>query len=97
MCEAAGQGNLRTRETVARAGYYFGLGLVNLVNLFTTEVIALGGGVMQSGHLFWEKIHATIRQNCGLVPYEKTRLVPPALDKDGVLIRAAQAWVLRFG
>lgn len=97
VCTAAERGEPQALEAVEREGYYLGLGLANLVTLFTPDKIALGGGVMRSRHLFWDAIQNTIRQNCGLVPYEKTELVPAALGPDTGLVGAACVWLHRYG
>jgi glucokinase len=81
---------------VAREGFYLGLGLANLITLFTPEVIALGGGVMRSCHLFWGTVQATIRATCGLVPFEQVRLIPATLGSDTGLVGAACAWLYRY-
>jgi glucokinase len=93
VCEAAERGEPAACLAVAQEAYYLGLGFANLVTLFTPDVIAVGGGVMHSRHLFWEKILQTIQENCGLVPFEKTRLVPAQLGLDAGLAGAAQAWI----
>jgi len=97
VCATAERGEPVALSAVERVGYYLGLGLANLVTLFTPDVIALGGGVMHSRHLFWEAIQATVRQNCGLVPFEKTRIVPAALGVQTGLIGAARVWLHRYG
>ena len=81
---------------VEQEGLYLGLGLANLITLFVPEVIALGGGVMQSLELFEVKINEIIRSTCGLVPFEKTRLLPAMLGRNAGLIGAAQVWKQRF-
>lgn len=93
VCQAAEQGEAAARAAVEQEAYYLGLGFANLVTLFVPDVIALGGGVMLSRHLFWDKIVQTIRENCGLVPFEKTRLVPAQLGGDAGLVGAAQVWI----
>jgi glucokinase len=93
VCQAAEQGDAAARRAVEQEALYLGLGIANLVTLFIPDVIALGGGVMQSRHLFWDKILHTIRENCGLVPFEKTRLVPARLGADAGLAGAAQVWI----
>ena len=97
VCNAARCGDADALAAVEQEGWYLGLGLANLVSLFVPDVIALGGGVMQSRDLFWEKINTTIQTNCGLVPYQKTRLLPALLGKDAGLAGAAQVWIKRFG
>lgn len=96
-CELARHGDAAALAAVERQGYYLGLGLANLITLFVPDVIALGGGVMQSLDLFEDKIHEIIASSCGLVPAEKTRLVPAMLGKDAGLVGAAQVWKGRFG
>jgi glucokinase len=93
VCQAAEGGNATARLAVDQEAYYLGLGFANLITLFVPDVIAMGGGVMHSRHLFWEKILQTIRENCGLVPFEKTRLVPAQLGLDAGLAGAAQVWI----
>lgn len=96
ICAAAERGEPLAQATVAREAHYLGLGLANLVTLFVPDVIALGGGLMRSRHLFWEPILETIRATCGLVPSAKVRLVPAALGPDAALIGAARVWLHRY-
>ena len=96
ICTAAEQGHERARQAVVRTGRYLGIGLANLVTLFVPDVIALGGGVMQSRHLFWEQIHSSIRTICGYVPHEDVRIVPAVLGYQAGLIGAACVWLHRF-
>jgi len=95
VCQAAERGDAAARAAVEREAFYLGLGLANLVTLYTPDVIALGGGVMRSRHLFWDRILRTIRENCGLVPHEKTRLVPAQLGGEVGLAGAARVWITR--
>jgi glucokinase len=97
ICAAAEQGDPLAQAAVAREGRYLGLGLANLVTLFTPDVIAVGGGVMRSLHLFRDAIMETIRATCGLVPHEHTRIVPAGLGPDTALIGAARVWLYRYG
>jgi glucokinase len=97
VCAAAERGDPAAVAAVAAEAETLGLGIANLVTLFVPDVIALGGGMMQSRALFWDKIELTVRENCGLVPHEKTRLVPAGLGRDAGLAGAARAWVQRFG
>jgi glucokinase len=93
VCQAAEQGDAAARAAIEQEAYYLGLGCANLVTLFVPDVLALGGGVMRSRHLVWDKIVQTIRENCGLVPSEQTRLVPAQLGADAGLAGAAQVWI----
>ena len=97
ICKRAESGELLAREAVEREGYYLGIGLANIINAFVPDVIVLGGGVMRSWHLFEEAIRAIIRQNCLLVPHERTALRQAALGAHTGLAGAARVWMQRYG
>ena len=96
VCQMAAAGDPVAQAAVERAGFYLGSGLANLVNLYTPGVIVLGGGVMESWSLFEDRARATIRQNCGLVPWEKTELRQASLGAQTGLSGAARVWLHRF-
>ncbi|HEY7098741.1 MAG TPA: ROK family protein [Terriglobales bacterium] len=95
-CELARQGDEWARRAVDREAYYLGLGLANLVTLFTPDAIVLSGSVMKSADLFLDQIRKTICTSCGFVPYEKTELGMASLGDDTNLIGAARVWYHRF-
>lgn len=90
------QGDPLALEAVEREGRYLGIGLANLVTLFVPDVIALGGGMMGSWHLFDATVRETIRKSCGLVPHENTQLRLASLGAQTGLAGAAQVWFHRF-
>jgi glucokinase len=96
ICQLAMEGDDFARDAVKREAYYLGLGLANLVNLFTPDAIVLGGSVMKSSRLFLEGMHEIIRQGCRFVPVEKTEIVLALLGEDANLIGAARVWHHRF-
>jgi glucokinase len=96
ICELAREGDALAKQAVEREAHYLGLGLANLVTLFTPEVIVLGGSVMGSAPLFMEGIKSEIRRNCGVVPYEKTEIRLASLGPQSGLIGAARVWHHRF-
>lgn len=95
VCQRATQGEALALRAVEREGYYLGLGFANLVSLFTPDVIVLGGGVMESWHLFEGRVREIIRSSCGLVPHEKTRLVRASLGAQTGLAGAGAVWFHR--
>jgi glucokinase len=96
ICELARSGDELAGKAVEREAYYLGLGLANLVTLFTPEVIVLGGSVMQSASLFMGKIHEIIRRICTQVPSERVELRLASLGPQTGLIGAARVWHHRF-
>jgi len=97
ICQLARQGDPLAGRAVARGAYYLGLGLANLINLFTPDAIVLGGSVMKSADLFLDGARKVISQGCRFVPFEKTELVLASLGEDANLIGAARVWHHRFG
>ncbi len=96
LCSDADQGDELARAAVRRTASYLGIGLANLVTVFSPEMIALGGGLLQSRHLFWPAIQEAIRTNCGLVPHQAVKLVASKLGARTGLIGAARVWVDRY-
>jgi len=97
ICELAQDGDKFAKQAVEREAFYLGLGLANLINLFTPDAIVLGGSVMKSAALFLDRILAVIGSGCRFVPAEKTHLVLASLGEDTNLIGAARVWHHRFG
>jgi len=97
LCELAEADDAAALAVMDRQGYYLGLGLANLVTTFCPDMIALGGGVMQSSRWFLERARQVIRQCCTLVPFEKAEVALASLGADTALAGAAQAWYQRFG
>jgi len=96
ICRLAEDGDDLARRAVEREGHYLGLGLANLVTIFCPDMIALGGGVMKSSHLFLDRAAAIVRRTCTQVPAAKTLLAPALLGADTALAGAARAWVHRY-
>jgi glucokinase len=97
ICELAELGDEVAQQAVKHEALYLGLGLANLINLFTPDAIVLSGSVMKSSHLFLDRIHAVIRSGCRFVPADKTQLMLASLGDDTNLIGAARVWHYRFG
>jgi glucokinase len=97
ICQLAMQGNEMAQRAIRRTGYYLGLGLANLVTIFSPDRIALGGGVMKSSELFLDDIRKVVRDVCTQVPAEKTEITLASLGADAGLYGAAQAWLSRYG
>jgi glucokinase len=96
ICARAAAGDEWVRRAIDREGYYLGVGLANIVSMFTPDAIVLGGGVMRSADLFLEPIRQVIRANCRLVPQELVEISLASLGPDVALIGAAQVWHHRF-
>lgn len=96
ICKLAAQGDELALKAIRRHGYYLGLGLANMVTLFTPEVIALGGGVMKSSALFLDDALNVVREICTQVPVDAVRIELSTLGSEAGLLGAAQAWRLHY-
>ncbi len=96
LCDLARQGDAVASREIARAGRYLGIGIANLVTLYTPEAIVLSGGVMDSAELLMPAIREVVRNNCTQVPAADVALLPAALGSDAPLIGAGAAWWHRY-
>jgi glucokinase len=96
ICELASRGDRLALRSVEREARYLGLGLANLINLFTPDAIVLSGSVMKSSNLLLPGIRQTISEGCRFVPAGKTELALASLGEDTNLIGAARVWHYRF-
>ena len=93
---AARAGDARCTEVLHRAGRYLGIGIAGLVNVFTPDVVVVGGGVGLAGgfmsdaaeHEFSARV---LPSNAG------TPIVPAALGNDAGVVGAGLLALGRFG
>lgn len=96
ICELAREADKIAVQAVETEAYYLGLGLANLINLFTPDAIVLSGSVMKSADLLMGRMRDVIRKGCRFVPADKTELALASLGDDTNLIGAARVWHYRF-
>jgi len=96
ICELARCGDALARRAVERETYYLGLGLANLVTIFSPDAIVMGGSIMKSADLFLDGVRKIIRESCRLVPSDRTELALASLGEEANLIGAARVWHHRF-
>jgi glucokinase len=96
ICELARDADPVAVHAVETEAYYLGLGLANLINLFTPDAIVLSGSVMKSADLLMGRMRDVIRKGCRFVPADKTELALASLGDDTNLIGAARVWHYRF-
>jgi len=81
-------------KTLKRAARYLGIGFGSLINLFSPEVIIVGGGVTEAlGEEFLEEARASAQRYALPMAGDNVRILPAALgDNAGILGAAALAW-----
>ncbi|MDY7018992.1 MAG: ROK family protein [Chloroflexota bacterium] len=89
---AAQQGDNLSKELIARTGYYVGVGLANLVNIFNPELIVIGGGLSNIGGMLLEPAFKVAGEIAYKEAYRAVRFAPAELGwNSGVLGAAAFA------
>ncbi len=96
LCDAARAGEPLAVAAVERAARYLGAGFANLVTLYTPEMIAVGGGLMQAWDLFQPAIERSVQTTCGMVPFDRVQITPASTGAQTGLVGAAQVWISRF-
>jgi len=94
--QAAQAGDPVAIELFRQAGFYIGVGIVNLLHLFNPSLIVIGGSVAKAGALLFEPIRATVRERAMASYYwENTPIVPATLGDDVGLLGAVALVVLQ--
>ena len=90
IAEEAQNGDAVALEVYEETGYYLGLCAANLINLFNTQMIVVGGGVAQAGEIIMDPIRRTATA-CAIRSLSRTcQIVSAELgDNAGVLGGAA--------
>jgi glucokinase len=96
LCARARGGERQAQAEVARAGRYLGIGIANLISLYTPDAIVLSGSVMESADLFMPAIRAVVQSHCTQVPYDQVEIGVAALGNEAPLIGAAAVWRHRY-
>jgi glucokinase len=94
--QAAQAGDPIAIELFRQAGFYIGVGIVNLLHIFNPSLIVIGGSVTKAGDLLFEPIRAAVRQRAMVSYYwENTPIVPATLGDDVALLGAVALVLLR--
>lgn len=82
VAQAAKKGCETAQKIYDRAGYYLGIGLANLVNIFNTEMIVFGGGVMKDRDLLNESLRDGLEKYSLPTSLEKVELCNSQLKSE---------------
>jgi glucokinase len=85
----AKRGDKAALESLARCGYYLGIGLGIVVNLLNPERILIGGGVVSAGKYLLGPALAEARKRSHPVSFSCASIGPASLGNDAGLIGAA--------
>jgi len=90
---AAQQGDSVAKELIARTGYYVGVGLANLINIFNPELIVIGGGLSTIGDMLLKPAFKVAGERAFKEAFQAVRFASAGLGRNsGVLGAAAYAF-----
>jgi glucokinase len=93
VSEAAKNGDRLARQIISDAGNLIGTAIASLINVLNPEVVVVGGGVMESGALFFDPLQEAVNRRAVEVSSESCRVVAAGLGTDAGLVGAcAWAW-----
>ena len=86
---AAEQGDSLAKELIARTGYYVGVGLANLVNIFNPELIVIGGGLSNIGDMLFEPAFKVAGERAYKEAFQAVRFASAELGRNSGVLGAA--------
>jgi len=90
---AAQNGDRLARQIISDAGSIIGTAIASLINVLNPEVVVVGGGVMESGELFFDPLYQAVNSRAVAVSADSCRVVAAGLGTDAGLVGAcAWAW-----
>ncbi len=93
--EAASAGDVLAMAVIAEAGWWLGLGLVNVAHMLNPEVIVLGGSVMQLGEHILKPARQVMQQYVVAPAFYHDNLLQMAQLGDDVCLIGAAAYALQ--
>ncbi len=90
--EAARQGDSVALKVIEEAGWWLGLGLVNVLLMYNPQVIVMGGSVSNLGNLIFDPARKAIQQYIIDPAYYHDAILQPALLGDDVCLIGAASY-----
>ncbi|MER6948045.1 ROK family transcriptional regulator [Nonomuraea sp. NPDC000554] len=90
VVDAADRGDIVAQEALSRVGYWLGLGVSNLVNIFNPEMVIFGGVLREVYLGSAAQVRSQLALNAMAPQRERLRLRTSALADDATLVGAAE-------
>ena len=87
--KAAIAGDPLAQKLISRTAYYLGVGLSNLINIFSPELIIIGGGLSNMGDRLLLPAYEEAKKRAFTQPYQSTRFTLATLGADSGVLGAA--------
>ena len=89
IARAAENGDTVAREILQRAGSYLGIGIANLITIFSPERVVIGGGLSRLGEWLLEPARTEVTARCHLTPLDRVQIMLAQLGGEAGVIGAA--------
>lgn len=86
---AAQQGDRLAKQLIAGTGYYLGVGLANLINIFNPELIVIGGGLSNIGDMLLKQAFKVAGERAFKEAYQSVRFASAELGRNSGVLGAA--------
>jgi glucokinase len=86
---AAQQGDSLAKELIARTGYYVGIGLANLINIFNPDLIVIGGGLSSIGDMLLKPAFKVAGERAFKEAFQAVRFASAGLGGNSGVLGAA--------
>ena len=90
VVEAARAGDTAALAVIDEVSEYLAMSVANLISLLNPEMVVLGGGLMNAGDLFLDRIRTRAKRWAQPVAFPKTRIELTQLGEDAGLLGAAR-------
>ena len=86
---AAEQGDKLAKDLITRTGYYVGVGMANLINIFNPELIVIGGGLSNIGDMLLKPAFKVAAERSYKEAFQAVRFVSAGLGRNSGVLGAA--------
>jgi len=97
IANEANRGDEVAKEVIEETGYWVGIGVANLINIFNPEVFIIGGRIAQAGELLFGAIERTVKARGLKASWGPCKIVPAALGDDAGVMGAVAFARQRLG
>jgi glucokinase len=87
--KAARSDDKLAQEVIARAAYYLGIGMVNIVNIFDPEMLVIGGGMSEPGEMILGPGRKMVAQQVFSLSARSVKIVTAQLGNEAGVYGAA--------
>ncbi len=94
--KSALEGDSLSRDALKEAGRSLGLGMANAINIFSPEAVILTGGLIGSWNIYIENAIKETSRRALRELFDKTKILPSALDDDAGIIGSAALALKKF-